>query len=329
MVQWLVSAVLMTMTEVIGGINGCAHGYHRVSRVLVSPSCATPMSAELLVRSAIVLSIVLIVFGFALKSSVQDATFVFRHPSLLLRSLLAMNVLLPLFAAMLARFFTLRPGIGVALVALAISPVPPFLPIKQLKLGAHPAYVFGLLGATALLAIVLAPLTVALIGLFFSQQFGVAPVAIAKMVGLSVLVPFALGLIVRRTAPVFAERASSITGKAGMLLLLVASVPLLIKLGPEMISLIGDGTVAAFVAFTLTGLAVGHLLGGPDRDHRAVLALATATRHPGVALAIATQAFPTLKVAPALMLYLVVCAIASAPYVLWCERRSKRLAAAT
>lgn len=287
------------------------------------------MSAELLVRLAIVLSIVLIVFGFALKSSVQDATFLFRNPSLLVRSLLAMNVLLPLFAATVARVFTLRPAIAIALVALAVSPVPPFLPVKQLKLGAHPAYVFGLLGASALLSIVLAPLTVALLGVLFSRQLGIEPFSIAKMVGLTVLVPFALGLIVRRQAPAFAERASSPAGKAGMLLLLVAAVPLVIKLGSAMISLIGDGTLAAFVAFTVTGLAVGHLLGGPDPNDRAVLALATATRHPGVALVIATQTFPDQKlVAPALILYLIVGTLVSAPYVQWRKRRSEKLAAA-
>jgi BASS family bile acid:Na+ symporter len=288
------------------------------------------MSVALLVRLAIVLSIVLIVFGFALKSSLHDATFLFRDPPLLLRSLLAMNVLLPLFAAILASIFTLRPAVAIALLALAVSPVPPFLPVKQLKLGAHPAYVFGLLGATSLLAIVLAPLTVALIGLIFSRELALAPLAIVKMVGLTVLMPFSLGLIVRRMKPVFADRMSPIAGRVGNLLLLVAAVPVLIKIGPDMISLIGNGTLAALVAFTVVGQAVGHVLGGPDPNDRTVLALATATRHPGVALAIATQIFPTQKLVPsALILYLIVAAITTVPYVRWRRRRQKSPTPAT
>jgi BASS family bile acid:Na+ symporter len=55
-----------------------------------------------------------------------------------------------------------------------------------------------------------------------------------------------------------------------------------------MISLVGNGTILALGAFTLAGLAAGHLLGGPNRDDCTVLALATASRHPGVALAIAS-----------------------------------------
>jgi len=72
------------------------------------------------------------------------------------------------------------------------------------------------------------------------------------------------------------------------------------------------------------GLVVGHLLGGPDPNNRTILALATATRHPGVALVIAAGNFPGQKlVLPALLLYLIVCSLASAPYVMWRRRFHK------
>ena len=78
------------------------------------------------------------------------------------------------------------------------------------------------------------------------------------------------------------------------------------------------------VAFIAVGLAVGQLLGGPDSDDQTVLAPATAARHPGVALVIAAGTFPGEKlVAPAVMLYLIVGAIASAPYVIWRKRPRK------
>jgi bile acid:Na+ symporter, BASS family len=279
-----------------------------------------------LVRSAALISIILIVFGFGLRSTVSAATYLFRYPSLLVRSLLAMNVLLPLFAASMVGVFALRPAVGIALIALAVSPVPPFLPGKQLRLVAHEDYVFGLFGASSLLAIVLAPLTVALIGSVFSRQISIAPSVIAKTVALTVLVPFSLGMIVRRMTPVFADRASPLAGKVGMLLLITAIVPVLIHEWPAMISLYGNGTVLALFAFTVVGLAVGHLLGGPNSDNRTVLALGTASRHPGVALAIATEIFPDEKlVAPALLLYLLVGAIASTPYVVWRFHRRRRL----
>jgi BASS family bile acid:Na+ symporter len=160
-----------------------------------------------------------------------------------------------------------------------------------------------------------------LIGLAFSHRADIDPLKIARVVGLTVLLPFAAGLIINYLRPTFAASASPLAGKAGMLLLVVASVPILLKMWPAMISLIGDGTLLAIIAFVAVGLAAGHLLGGPDPRDRAVLALATAMRHPGVALVIASGVAEGEKVvAPALMLYLLVGTLVSAPYVRWRRR---------
>jgi bile acid:Na+ symporter, BASS family len=53
-----------------------------------------------------------------------------------------------------------------------------------------------------------------------------------------------------------------------------------------------------------------------------VLALATSSRHPGVALAIATANFPDEKlVLPAVLMFLLAGAILSIPYVKWQSSR--------
>jgi bile acid:Na+ symporter, BASS family len=280
------------------------------------------VSVAQLIRVTVLLSVMLIVLSFALLATWRDATSLLSKPSQLLRSLLAMNVVLPLFVAALVAVFALRPPVAIALLALSVSPVPPFLPQKQLKLVGRQEYVYGLLATTSLLSIVLVPLTIVLIGFAFSRKVSIGPVAIGRTVALTVLIPFALGLIIRRLRPTIAVRASPLASRAGIVLLVVAFVPVIITMWPTMISLIGNGTLLAIVAFIVVGLALGHLLGGPEPEDRTVLALATATRHPGVALVIAAGIFPDEKlVAPALLLYLLVGAIASAPYVMWRKRR--------
>lgn len=83
-----------------------------------------------------------------------------------------------------------------------------------------------------------------------------------------------------------------------------------------------NGTLAAIVAFVLVGLVAGHLLGGPAPEDRTVQALSTASRHPGVAMAIASANFPQQKLTPAaILLYLIVCAIVTIPYLTWRKRR--------
>jgi BASS family bile acid:Na+ symporter len=281
------------------------------------------MSIADLIRVAVLLSIMLIVLGFALVCSWRDATSLFRNPPLLLRSLLSMNVLLPLFAAIAVAVFSLRPVIEVVLIALSVSPVPPFLPLKQSKIAGHNEYIYGLLGASSLLNVVLAPLTVLILAMAFSRHATVPAAGIARIVALTVLVPFALGLLIHHLKPALADRAAPIASKAGIALLVLAVVPVFIKMWSPMMSLVGDGTLLAMVAFVVVGLAVGHFLGGPDPANRSILALATATRHPGVALVIATQNFPEAKlVAPAVLLYLLVCTIATLPYVAWRKKHA-------
>ena len=66
----------------------------------------------------------------------------------------------------------------------------------------------------------------------------------------------------------------------------------------------------------------GHVLGGPDASDRTVLALSTASRHPGAAAAIASVNFPQERAAIAvLLLYLIVAGAASALYLRWRKAR--------
>jgi len=97
-----------------------------------------------------------------------------------------------------------------------------------------------------------------------------------------------------------------------------ATEPVLFSAMPQVLSLIGNGTLLALAAFVLFGLAIGHLLGGEDESNRTVLALSTASRHPGVAIAFAHANFPQQKLAmAAVLLYLLVSVIVSVPYLSW------------
>src|SRR5262245_40938814 len=126
-------------------------------------------------------SILLLVFGLGLRATPEDTTYLFRRPRLLFRALLAMGVAVPIFAALLAANFDLYQPVEVALVLLSVSPVPPILPSKQLKLGAHRSYVYGLLVTAAFFAIVLVPLMVKLLGWFFDREAHISTMVIAKI----------------------------------------------------------------------------------------------------------------------------------------------------
>src|SRR4029453_10547971 len=102
-----------------------------------------------LVMLGLQVSIVCTVFGYGLKTTTAALLDVLRRPAVLLRSVICVLVIVPALAFALTRFFEIRHEVEVALVALAISPVPPLLPMKEMKAGGRIFFGLALLGLAA------------------------------------------------------------------------------------------------------------------------------------------------------------------------------------
>lgn len=281
------------------------------------------MSMAQIIPVAINLSLFLVVFALGLSAQRGDALRFARQPGLLLRSLLAMNVIMAVVAVAISALFDLPAAVKIALVVLAVSPVPPVLPAKQAQAGGANDYAISLMVTASLAAIVLAPALVAVIGAVSGTGMAVAPGRVASAVLFSVVLPLLAGITVRFLLPDLAARIARPLSLAGTACLALAFLPVLLQALPAFWALVGNGVLLALAAFSIAGLLVGHLLGGPAPEDRAVLALAAATRHPGVALAIAAANFPDEKAALAVVLYhLVIGALVCAPYVARARKRT-------
>jgi BASS family bile acid:Na+ symporter len=278
------------------------------------------MSLKQLVIFAAQLSILCTVFGFGLKATTDDLLFLIRRPGLLARSLVAMFVVMPIVAVVLVRLFEFRPVVEIALVVLAISPVPPILPQRQAKAGGDAGYAIGLMAMLALLSIALSPLAVQILGWIFGKALAVAPGAVAILALKTVLVPLAAGMIVRALAPRVAASIEQPVASTAKVLLPLSVLVLFVAAAPAMWALVGDGTLMAMIIFQAIAFTVGHLLGGPDPDHSLVLALSTACRHPAIALTIAAATVPEERSGAAILLYVILAAIVATPYLAWQRR---------
>ena len=286
------------------------------------------MNLATLIPTLLQVSIFLLVFTIGLSATPRDATYLFRNPSQLARLVLAMNIIMPALALALVYAFDFHPAVKIALVVLAVSPVPPLFPSKAMKAGGEENYTIGLLVAASLLAIVFVPLTMGLFEMISARPLHMSAVTVAKFVLTSVLGPLIIGMSVLRIAPKLAAQIAKPVSVFATALLVLALLPALFGAWHAISSLIGDGTLLAFAAFVVAGLAVGHLLGGPRAADRTVLALSTATRHPAVAIGVAHVNFPDQKlVAPAIVLYLLVGAIVSLPYLKWAKHHDTEVPA--
>jgi BASS family bile acid:Na+ symporter len=80
----------------------------------------------------------------------------------------------------------------------------------------------------------------------------------------------------------------------------------------------------AIAVFIGSSLAIGHLLGGPERETSLVLGMSCACRHPAIAFAIASANFPDQRFGGAIILYLLLSLVIGVPYVRWNRSRIER-----
>lgn len=266
-------------------------------------------------------SIILSVFAIGLKASFRDVTYFFRWPGQLVRASLSMGVLMPLFALGFILLFDLHPAVQIALFAISVSPIPPIFPNKALKAGGRENYTIGLLVTSAAFSVIVIPLAVEILQRIIGIPMRMRPRTVAGVVAATVFLPLIVGIAVKTWAPKLAERLVKPMAVIALVLLVLSALPVLGGATGAMLSLIGDGTLLSISVFSVFGFIVGHLLGGPAPENRPTLALASATRHPAVALAIAHANFPNQRLAmPAVLLYLMVCGVLSAIYLNWVKR---------
>jgi BASS family bile acid:Na+ symporter len=279
------------------------------------------MDLKQLVMLGLQVSIVCTVFGYGLNTTTAALLDVLRRPALLMRSIICVLVIVPALAFALTRFFEIRHEVEVALVALAISPVPPLLPMKEMKAGGRISYGLGLLAVLALLSVVTIPLAVGILERLFDRPLAVAPFAVARLALITVLVPLVAGVVVHARAPVMAGRIAPRLSLGAKLLLVVAAIALLASVWRSVWEATGQGAVVAIAVFIGSSLATGHLLGGPERETSLVLGMSCACRHPAIAFAIASANFPDQRFGGAIILYLLLSLVIGVPYVRWNRSR--------
>ena len=271
-----------------------------------------------IIKFAILASVFLLVFSIGLNATIRDCGTLLRRPGLLARSLLSMNGVMLAFAVAVALLFSINPAIKIALIALAVSPVPPIIPGRQQKAGGSHDYAIGLLAAGAAASVIIVPLAMAAVGWIFGRDLYVPVGKIASIMLMTVLIPLAVGVLVHHLAPAFAKRIAHPLSVAATALLVFTVLPILFVAAKAVWVLIGSGMIVFLVLFSAIGLAAGHLLGGPDPADRTVLAIATAIRHPAITLAISSINFPDQKAVPAVVFcHLIVGTILVSVYAKW------------
>jgi bile acid:Na+ symporter, BASS family len=226
-----------------------------------------------------------------------------RNARLIVLSLLANFVLLPLAAVALAALLRLDQPLGVGLLLLGTAAGAPFLPkLAQIAKG-DLAFAVGLMVLLMVVTVGYLPLVLPVL----LPGVSVNPAKIARSLFLLMLLPLAGALAVKARFAVAAARTKPVLDRVSNLSLIVLVVLITATNVTNVLAVFGTRGILAGLLFIAMGLGIGWLLGGPGMDTRRVLALGTAQRNIAAALVVGSQSFSD----PQVVVMVVVVAIVS------------------
>ena len=274
----------------------------------------------------VTLTVFTLMFSIGINNSVRQLASVWRNPAVVFRSFLAVIVLFPLVVFILLKALNLPSGIATGLAILAAVPGAPMMTKRTEGAGGEPTYASSLQLLLALLVVIIAPLT---LGFFYSQfdmvTERVTPWDVARQVARVTFLPIVVALLIVQFAPSVVERIKRPVKKLANILFLLFTLAIvgIFVLSSDMrgMLLVGWLPFAAVAITVVAGLAAGHVLGGPARSTRAVLATASIARNAGLALYVAGLSDYEMAFLPILLVYMLAGSVFAIPYSIWSKRR--------
>ena len=210
-----------------------------------------------------------------------------RNVRLVALALVANFVLVPALAYIIAVVIPIDDDLRTGLIVLATAGGAPFLP-KLVQI-AHGPIALGVGVMVLLMVVTIGYLPIVLPLLL--PGVDVDPWSIAESLVVLMLVPLAIGLLIRANAADTATEYGPLFTKASSLAIVVLMVSGLALSARNILGLLGTGGIVALLLFVLGSLAIGTVLGGRDPGTRAVLGLGTAQRNVSAALVVTAQNF--------------------------------------
>ena len=210
-----------------------------------------------------------------------------KNTPLVLLSLVANFVLVPVLVLALASALPLSEGLRIGLILAGMAAGAPFLPkLVQVAKG-DLAFTAGLMVLLMVVTVLFLPLVLP----FVLAGVQVDPWEIAKSLVFLMLIPLGIALFIRARYEEVAKGLLPTMTMATNLSLVVLFIGYFVPYFSEIVSVIGAGGILAAALLIVGAVAVGYLLGGPGLGTRKVLALGTGCRNLAAAFAVATSNF--------------------------------------
>jgi bile acid:Na+ symporter, BASS family len=268
----------------------------------------------IIIQAGAMISTFSFMFSSGLRTHITDLKYFLSRQGLLLRSLISVDVLVPLIALVLILLIKPAKSTAIGLLLMASSPAAPMVLKKITKASGKHEFAISLHVVLAFLAIITTPVTLYILSSVSEYNLAISPMAVAKAVGFSILLPILAGAIIRWIFPALAEfMIRPLEIFSNIISLLLAIIVLLFTY--QMLLMLDITSYVVIALMIIGAMAAGHLMARGQPDEQATLALESATRNPGLALLIASTYVSLEKAMPVLIPYLITSTIIGFIYV--------------
>jgi BASS family bile acid:Na+ symporter len=216
-----------------------------------------------------------------LRLSLPDAFRGLRSFRFVAYTLIWSFVVCPALAYAITLVIPLDPPYAVGLLLLGMAPCAPFVPMLVEKAKGDLGYTAAFMLLASVGTVVCMPFTVPLL----TQGLSASPWAIAKPLLFVVLLPMAIGVIIRRQADTIATKILPFVKKGSGLAGLVWCILCLVIYGKGLLGVAGSFAVASqLLFFGIVCLGTYWLGFGLPHEHKIVLSVGVTTRNLGACL---------------------------------------------
>lgn len=252
----------------------------------------------------------------------------FKNYALLAKALLANFILIPLFAWLVMRGFHVNSEVQTGILLMAMAPGVPFVVnFGGTKQGGSLAFAVEFAFLFSALSVITLPLTAQLL-LPPEASATVRAAQFLSTLVLFQLLPLLAGVLLKTR---LTATAADNVARALRLLFIVTALALTAllatKLWDAVTSVAGFGHLLMIAGIGLFCVAAGWLLGGPDRQYRRTLSVASLMRNIGLCAVIATNDFAGSLVLPTIITYFFITFLLSLPIRIAYKRTADAAAA--
>ena len=238
-----------------------------------------------------------VMFGMGLTLDVKDFRVVFTRPKDIIVGCLAQFLIMPSLAWALAWAFRLPPELAVGVVLVGCCPGGTSSNVITYLAGGDLALSVGMTGVSTLLAPLLTPLLTLLLA---GQTVDVDAWAMMLSIVNVVILPIALGLVVKRFLPKATQRVAAWL-PAFSTLAITAIVAAVVSANAGKLLTCGALVIVVVVLHNVLGFALGWLLGRCLRlsqPKRTAISVEVGMQNSGLACGLAAQHFASMALTP-------------------------------